>query len=299
MKATDFPLHPGNYGIPTREELIEHRIWDSHYHGFMAGGSLSGHAATMFYVERMGIERVIALDIAGGSGARSRGGPAPFLAIENQQKEIHEKESGRVSGIIRIDPTKPEDSCRKIEQWIRNGPCIGIKYSGGAPTGVTCSHPNNDAIVKLCKELSAVIYIHTWIKVGGNPRFPGGGNNGSESTPMDVAILAKRFPDVPMICGHSGGDWELGARAIRSCENVYFEFSGSDPHSGEVDYAVNELGADRIVWGGHGPSRSYATELSKVFDSNLNKADRIKVFGANYRRMAAPIFKQKGYALKM
>ena len=154
-------------------------------------------------------------------------------------------------------------------------------------------------IVKLCKELNAVIYIHTWIKVGGNPRFPGGGNNGSESTPMDVAILAKRFPDVPMICGHSGGDWELGARAIRSCENVYFEFSGSDPHSGEVDYAVNELGADRIVWGGHGPSRSYATELGKVFDSNLNKADRIKVFGGNYRRIAAPIFKKKGYALKM
>ena len=143
-----------------------------------------------------------------------------------------------------------------------------------------------------------MIYIHTWIKVGGSPRFPGGGNGGAESTPMDVAILAKRFPDVPMICGPSSGDRELGARAIRSCENVYFEFSGSDPHSGQVDHAINELGADRIVWGGHGPSRSYATELSKVFDSNLNQADRMKVLGGNCRRLAAPIFKKKGLQMK-
>lgn len=298
MRATEFSLNPARYGLPTREELVEHRIWDSHYHGFMSSTTMAGHEATMYYVERMGIERVIALDIAGGSGARGRGAATPFVKVEDQQREILVKDSARISGIIRIDPTKPEDSCRKIEQWIRNGPCVGIKYSGGAPTGVTCSHPNNDAIIKLCQELNAVIYIHTWIKVGGTPRFPGGGNNGSESTPMDVALLAKRFPNVPMICGHSGGDWELGARAIRPCENVYFEFSGSDPHSGQVDYAVNELGADRIVWGGHGPSRSYATELSKVFDSSLNKADRMKVFGGNWRRIAAKIFQQKGYALK-
>ena len=29
--------------------------------------------------------------------------------------------------------------------------------------------------------------------------------------------------------------------------------------------AVKELGVDRIVWGGHGPSRSYATEFGKVW----------------------------------
>jgi predicted TIM-barrel fold metal-dependent hydrolase len=275
--------------------LIEHRIWDAHYHGFFGSG-VPQHQATMFYVERMGIERVIALDIAGGSGARSRGSAQPFLALDDQQREILEKDRDRVSGIIRIDPNRPENTLQKIDQWIRHGPCIGIKYAGGND-GVTCSHPNNDVIVQRCKELQAVIYIHTWLKVGGNPRRPGGGNGGGESTPMDVALLAQRFPDVPMICGHSGGDWEIGARAIRPYPNVYFEFSGSDSHSGQVDYAVNELGVDRIVWGGHGPMRSYATELTKVFDSDLNLAGRMKVFGGNVRRMAAPIFKAKGYKM--
>ena len=34
----------------------------------------------------------------------------------------------------------------------------------------------------------------------------------------------------------------------------------------------------------HGPGRSFATELSKVLDASLSHADRMKVFGGNYRR---------------
>ena len=75
-----------------------------------------------------------------------------------------------------------------------------------------------------------------------------------------------------MICGHSGGDWELGVRAVRPYKNVLLEFAGSDPHSGMVDYAISELGVDRLVWGGHGPSRSYATEMGKVLDADISKA---------------------------
>src|SRR5690606_32108694 len=156
-----------------------------------------------------------------------------------------------------------------------------------------------DRIIRYAVELGAVIYIHTWIKVGGDPRYPGGGNLAGESTPMNVAKLAERFPDVTLICGHSGGDWELGARAIRPYENVMFEFSGADPQSGSVDYAINEVGVDRIVWGGHGPSRSFATELSKVLDANISRADRMKIFGANYRKLAKNIFKRKGVDIEI
>ena len=107
--------------------------------------------------------------------------------------------------------------------------------------------------------------------------------------------MARRFPDVPLICGHSGGDWELGVRAVRRFRNVYIEFSGSDPHSGQVDFTVAEVGADRLVWGGHGPSRCYSTELAKVFDADLTLAQREKIFGGNLRRIAEPIFRKKGY----
>jgi hypothetical protein len=64
-----------------------------------------------------------------------------------------------------------------------------------------------------------------------------------------------------------------------------------------VDYTVREIGASRLIWGGHGPSRSYSTELSKVLDADLTHDQRLQVFGGNLRRIAAPIFRLKGLNL--
>jgi predicted TIM-barrel fold metal-dependent hydrolase len=295
MTPREFYLNPADYGLPTRDELVDLRIWDSHFHGFYGAASdpVAQYRANNFYVERMGIERSISLEI-GGTLANPLT-PAPF---DDALRAILESDRDRLSGVTPIDPGFPDESCAKMEKWIRNGPCIGIKYVGGNKTGVACSHPNNDPIIRLAAELDATIYIHTWLKVGGKPRLPGRDNLPGESTPMDVVALARRFPNVRFICGHSGGDWELGVRVVRSHKNVLLEFAGSDPHSGSVDYAVKELGADRIVWGGHGPSRSYATELGKVFDADLARADRMKVFGGNFRQLAAPIFKRKALKLE-
>jgi predicted TIM-barrel fold metal-dependent hydrolase len=292
--ALEFALDPAAYGLPTRDDLVKLRIWDIHYHGFFTGG-IRSHEENLFYVERMGIERMLSLDIAG-----TPTDPLGATIDAEKKRELRaylEKHADRVSGLIPIDPSQPVESCRKIEEWVANGPCIGIKYYGGNPGGVACSHRDNDVIIRLAADLKAVIYIHTWMKIGGMPRRPGGDNQPGESTPMDVAQLAERFPEVPLICGHSGGDWELGVRAVRPHQNVHIEFSGSDPHSGQVDYTVREIGASRLIWGGHGPSRSYSTELSKVFDADLTHEQRLQVFGGNLRRIAASIFRQKGYKL--
>lgn len=290
-----FAINPHYYGLPDLQELKDFRIWDTHYHGFLTGVEpIRQHEEMMYYVERMGIERVISVDI--GGTLQDPLDPKPH---DQAQWDILHDNKDIISGIIPIDPGFPEESCKKMEKWIRNGPCIGIKYVGGNKRGITCDHPNNDRIIRFAEELGAVIYIHTWLKVGGEPRRPGGGNLPGESTPMDVAVLAERFPNITLICGHSGGDWELGARAIRDYENVLFEFSGADPHSGSVDYAVNLVGADRIVWGNHGPGRSFSTELSKVLDASLSPAEQMKILGENYRELSKKIFESKGITIEV
>jgi hypothetical protein len=243
----------------------------------------------------MAFSPVIALDI--GGVLEKEGQMEVIPERDAVQLRILEEQRDRVSGIVRIAACEPEKSCAKMEKWIRHGPCIGIKYNGGDRDGLTCAHPNNFPIISLARELNAVVYIHTWLKVGGEPRRWGAGNLPGENTPMDVVELHRHFPDVPLICGHSGGDWEIGVQVVRPHRNIYFEFAGSDSHSGQVDFAVKELGVDRITWGGHGPSRSYATELSKVLDANLTFAQRRQILGGNYRRLAEKIFHQKGYSM--
>src|SRR5207249_4564022 len=90
-----------------------------------------------------------------------------------------------------------------------------------------CREAGIDPIAGRATELKAPVLQHTWFKADGN--YPG------ESTPLDLAELAKRHPQASLICGHSGGDWALGLRAIRACPNVVTETSGSDPTTGFVE----------------------------------------------------------------
>lgn len=96
-------------------------------------------------------------------------------------------------------------------------------------------------MIQRAAELKALIFQHTWFKVTAN--YPG------ESTPDDLVALAKRFPQVPLICGHTGGTWELGIRAIKDQPNLYADLAGSEPTAGYTEMAVRELGAERVIYG--------------------------------------------------
>lgn len=284
MPNLEFVYDPALLGLPSREELVAMRIWDLHYHG------IGRHHEVMPYFERMGVERVFSLDIARVDGPE---------AVAARNLEILEKEKHRVSGMVRIDPARVDATLEHMARWIDRGPCVGIKTGTRHGAPITVSHPNYDPIIRLAADLEAVIYIHTGFMVGGEPRTYYGGARTGESTPADVANLARRFPDVPLICGHQGADWELGVRAIRPHPNVYLEFSGMAPETGMVDFAVKELGADRLVWGCHAPSRSFANELSKIYHGELTREQRKKIFGTNLRKISASIHRRKGIPVEI
>src|SRR4051812_9993902 len=104
-------------------------------------------------------------------------------------------------------------------------------------------------------ERRLMIMQHTWFKAGGK-------DDPGESTPAELAELARRHRDMTFVSAHAGGDWERGIRAVRDCPNVLVETSGFNPTAGFIDLAVRELGAERIIYGGHLMSRSLATELA-------------------------------------
>ena len=149
-----------------------------------------------------------------------------------------------------------------------------------------CSGPELDPIIARATELKAPILQHTWFKAGGN--LPG------ESTPTDLVELARRHPDAKLICGHTGGDWPLGIRAIRAAKTLVTEISGSDPTTGMVEMAVRELGADRVLFGSDSGSRSFASQVAKVHDADVPEDAKKLILKENLRRLLMPILQAKG-----
>jgi hypothetical protein len=149
-----------------------------------------------------------------------------------------------------------------------------------------CNTPELDPIVERAGELKAPVLQHTYIKATGN--LPG------ESTPMELAELARRHPDVPFIAAHTGADWEVGIRAIRDCKNVSAELCGSDPTAGFTEMAVRELGAERVLYGSDAGGRSFASQLGKVLGADISESAKRLILSDNCKRLLMPILKQKG-----
>ena len=256
-------------------------IWDLHVHLTGVDGATPKERLTRMIAiaDRMGIDRFC---VYGGMSWTKDPSPDTFRQYNDQVLQAIAKFPDRAFGFVYLNPKHVEASLAELERCVANGPMVGVKLW----IAHRCSAPELDPIVKRAAELKAVIYQHTWFNITGND--PG------ESTPDDLAQLAARHPDVPLICGHTGGDWERGLRVIRPFNNVYSDLAGSDPVAGYTEMAVRELGAERVIYGTDAGGRSFASQLAKVFGADITESAKNLILGENLKRLLTPIFKIKG-----
>jgi predicted TIM-barrel fold metal-dependent hydrolase len=257
------------------------RIWDLHCHPSTFGTEEPVAAMTdvIRTADRMGVER---LCIYLGSLRHLDPNPQDLKAHNDWILQAMKPFPERVFGFAYLNPNYLPMSLDEIKRCVRDGPMTGVKLW----VARRCNTPELDPIVRACAELKAVIFQHTWIKTNGN--LPG------ESTPIELAELAARHPDVPIICGHTGGTWELGIRAVRAHRNVSIDIAGSDPCNGFTEMAYRELGPERIIYGSDCGGRSMASQLAKVHGAAIPEGAKPLIFAENLRRMMMPILTAKG-----
>lgn len=189
-------------------------------------------------------------------------------------------------GMIQLNANDVQGSLDAINRWIADGPMLGVYFPGGGRGALTCTHPNYHPLIERIAELRAVVMQHTWYKTGGK-QGPG------ESTPAELAELARKFPEQKFLCAHAGGEWEQGIRAVQNVPNLLIETSGFDPTAGFIEMGVRELGAQRVVFGSHLPSRSLATELGKVVGAKITEEEKRLILRENYRALLQPVLSPK------
>ena len=256
-------------------------IWDLHCHLSGVDGRTPDERMVQLirYADRLGVDRLVFF-----MGMRWSHDPGPD-DFRRQNDEVIQALShwhDRAFGFAYVNPKHVEKSLDELNRCVRDGPMVGVKLW----VAQRCDHQSLDTIIKRAAELQAVIFQHTWFKIGGN--LPG------ESSPLDLAALAARHPKIPLICGHTGGDWERGIRAIRALSNVSIGTAGFDPTAGMMEMAVRELGAQRIIYGSDIGGRSFASQLAKVHGAEIPKDAKRLILGENLRRMLMPILRKKG-----
>lgn len=110
------------------------------------------------------------------------------------------------------------------------------------------------------------------------------------SNGADFARASQRHPEAVFIHGHigGGGDWEWTLRALRDASpRVYVDTSGSNLDDGQVEYAVAELGAERVLFA---TDNMIEGGVGKVLGSTLSDEEKERVFFGN----AAAILAMQG-----
>lgn len=263
---------------------MQHEIWDLHCHFSGVTGATPEERIEklLSYADRMGVSR---LCLYMGLSWNYDPTPEQMRADNDHVLRAIRRFPNRLFGFVYLNPKHVAASVEELNRCVGDGPMVGVKLW----VAHRCDAPELDPILARAGELKAVVFQHTWLKVTGN--LPG------ESTPMQLAALAQRHPNTTLLCGHSGGDWEIGLRAIRSRPNVYADLAGGDPTSGVTEMAVRELGADRVIYGSDAGGRSFASQLAKVYGANISDRARRLILGENLKRVLLPILTRKGVAL--
>ena len=260
------------------------RIWDQHSHlGAVPGDTPEERMAFLVKcMDRIGVERLILSQ--GYSDDQHPNTPEQFRLENDRVMRAVKAFPDRAYGSVYLSPALLDFSMQELKRCVLDGPMVMI---GEIEGDARCNVPAMDPIAEWAVANNVIILQHEWINARGNQ--PG------ESTPFDVVELAQRHPQLQIVCAHTGGNWELGIRAIRATKNVYCGLAGSDPTSGYVEMAVRELGAERVIYGSDVGGRSFASQVAKVEGANIAESDKKLILGGNLRRLLTPMLLKKGY----
>ena len=177
-----------------------------------------------------------------------------------------------ILGFSYINPAHEERALDEFKRCIEEYGMVGMKLW----VAVRCTDERLDPLIAQAIEYDVPVLIHTWVKATGN--LP------EESTPMDLSLLAKRFPEATFIMAHLGGDWEYGVKAIRSDRNVLADICGSIAETGMTESAVRELGADRLVFGSD-MTGIFLPNVGKILGAAITEEEREQIFWRNATRI--------------
>lgn len=277
------------FGLPSPTRLRGYRIWDSYFTPSHSNPGREGNRRLIADIERSlpaiekgCIEKLCYFPHVGIGTTNDKEYERTARDRPDLILQPLERWPDRLLGMIQINANRVAESLDALDRWLGDGPMLGVYFSGGGVAALPCTHRNYHPLVERVADLEGAIMQHTWFKTGGK-EGPG------ESTPAELAQLAARFPYQNFICAHTGGEWERGIRAIRDSPNIYAETSGFDATAGFIEMAVRELGAERVIFGSHLPSRSLGTELGKVVGAEISEEDKRLILGENFRRILDPM----------
>lgn len=170
-----------------------------------------------------------------------------------------------------VNPNFGEEAVQELRTAVTEWGMRGLKLM---PPGFALNllGPATLRVMAVARELAIPVTIHS-----GPP--PG--------HPLEIAALALRFPEVPIIMDHMGYRDYTGAAiaAAQLAPNIYLGTTLAAFEPGVVRAAVQAVGPTRVVFGSNAPSAYPDLAMESIRRLKLGREAEDLIFGENLRRI--------------
>jgi predicted TIM-barrel fold metal-dependent hydrolase len=159
------------------------------------------------------------------------------------------------------------------------GAFVGLKFLS-AYHGVALDDARYDPVWEFAAERKLLVLCHTW---GGNEM------NG----PKQVRAVAKRYPEVRLLMGHSCyGEWDEAARLATEFPHVYCELTAVFECRGTLELFVARGLSKRMLFGTDLPWFSPLHGIGCVLSAEISDEDRHNILHRNAEELLEPFLKK-------
>jgi predicted TIM-barrel fold metal-dependent hydrolase len=184
---------------------------------------------------------------------------------------IKENGSPRLVGVAIVNPRRGEEALADLEEAVRDFGFRGLKLM---PTvyGYPIESPVVDPVMRKAAELGIPVTIHS---------------GGIHCMPSEIALLAARHPDVPIIMDHMGYRYyvEQAIAAAKVLPNIYLGTATANNEPGNVLRAMREIGPERVVYGSNWPASYPDLAVAALERLDLDPAWRRMLMGDTLARL--------------
>ena len=250
------------------------RIIDIHTHPVFFGEGASKTEANRLvaYARGLGVERMVVL------GDVLAHGPSPdaeqIAALNDTTARLRDWHPDFYIPFCYLNPTLGEKPLRQeLDRRLEDG-FQGIKLEIANNARDRVMTP----LMKAAASAGIPVLQHTWASLGTKARR-------THSDPADTCLLARRFPDVKLIMAHLYGFGPRGVLEAKGLDNLYIDTSACLPFAGLIEYAVEKLGPDRILYGSDIPIRELGQCIGRVTGAEISDDDKSKILFHNAREL--------------
>ncbi len=250
-------------------------IFDSHLHCPSATGEvIQWHRVTRNfqdfadYLARTGVARGIINNVRSLLAKNA----ADFVAGNRETARFAEQHKGRFLPSCGVNPLFLDESLRELEDCRKLG-MVWIGELCNYLSGYEYTMPTFHQLVEQAVKLHMILHLHT---------------EGDE-----MAYVMDRFPSATIVFAHFGDDKEYEhifrrIDLVASHPNCYLDTSGyGHDRVGVLEYAVEKIGPDRILFGSDFTINDPATVIARIDNAAITSEQREKILWRNLEALLA------------